>query len=84
MEERDVTLLRESTERYVVCWSVSEKCARTFSELKTAIRSETETTSTETVTKDVNSFALRLHEVCDLPGHHMEHILVEESDFPSA
>jgi hypothetical protein len=33
--------------------------------------------------RDVNSFILRLHEVRDLRGHHMENVLVQQINFPS-
>jgi hypothetical protein len=48
----------------------------TIPELKTAIQSETEVISTETLSKVLNSFVLRLHEVRDLRGHHVINILV--------
>jgi hypothetical protein len=45
-------------------------------ELKTAMQSEIEAISTETITKVLNNFVLQLHEVYDLWVYHMEDILV--------
>jgi hypothetical protein len=49
----------------------------TIPETKTAIQSETETISSETLTNKVlHNFVLRLHKVRDPRGHQMEDVLV--------
>jgi hypothetical protein len=45
-------------------------------ELEADIRLETEAVSTETLTRVLNNFILRLRKVRDLDGHHREHFLV--------
>lgn len=53
-----------------------QRSPHTIPELRTKIRTDTEAVSTETLTKVLNSFLLRLLKFHDLPGHHIEHIPV--------
>jgi hypothetical protein len=55
----------------------------TIRELKTAIQLEIEAVSAETITRVLNNFVHRLHKVCDLRELHMEHVLVQQTNFPS-
>jgi hypothetical protein len=73
-EKRDVMPLRGNADH---CWRtvLYGKSGRFRKILKTAIQSEIENISTETLTKVLKSFVLRSHKVHDLRGHHMEHIL---------
>jgi hypothetical protein len=48
----------------------------TIRELTTAIQSETEAISAETLTKALNNFILCLQKDRDLRGHHMEHVSI--------
>jgi hypothetical protein len=46
------------------------------SRTKTAIQSEAEAISTETLTKILINFVLHLNNVCDPRGHHTKNVLV--------
>jgi hypothetical protein len=55
---------------------VFQKNPNTIPELKICIQSGIEAISTETLTKALNNFTPQLHEVYDLWGHHLKHVLV--------
>jgi hypothetical protein len=62
---------------------VFQKIPHTILELKTPIQWETEAISTIALTKVLNNIGLRLRQPHNLRRHHMEHILVYQTSFPS-
>jgi hypothetical protein len=49
--------------------------------LKTAIQTETEVMSAETLTKVLSNFVFRMHKFRDLGGHNMENVLMQQTNF---